>query len=408
MPRHSRPRASLRRFPLRLLIALGLLICSLTGQAVERVALVSMGPGEEYWSRFGHNAIMIVDDGGDATFYNFGYFDFDQPGFFTRFLRGHMQYRLVALSAEQDLDQYRRSGRSVRVQWLNLRADEAESLAQDLAWQARPENSEYRYDYFYANCSTKVRDALDKALGGLIHKQIGGRSRGLSFRDEALRLGYPERWMYYGMHLGLGIAADQSMTRWHEAFVPERLAEAIALIKRDDGSPLVVGDEQWLPQLVESPPATPPRFPLSAVVLGLIWALGLTLLARRTGLAGILGRLLFALSVLAIGLAGWLMSGLWALTDHSSAWANRNLLLFSPLAPLLLAALPALAKDRPVAAAWRWLALLQLLAGAAAIGAYLLPIQAQDNLEWILLMLPVLFALHRLLARRPAADDQID
>ena len=197
------------------------------------------------------------------------------------------------------------------------------------------------------------------------------------------------------------------MSRWQEAFVPERLAEATALIKRDDGSPLVVGDEQWLPQRVESPPATPPRFAISATLAGLTWALSLLLLAKRPGIAGTLGRLMFALSVLAIGLAGLLMCGLWAFTDHAAAWANRNLLLFSPLAPLLLAALPALAKGRPVAAVWRYLALLHLLAGLAAIGAYLLPIQAQDNLEWILLMLPVLFALHRLLARPASGERQI-
>ena len=33
----------------------------------------------------------------------------------------------------------------------------------DLAVNARPENARYRYDYYLDNCSTRVRDALDRA-----------------------------------------------------------------------------------------------------------------------------------------------------------------------------------------------------------------------------------------------------
>ncbi len=40
------------------------------------------------------------------------------------------------------------------------------TLAAALADNARPENAYYRYQYFDDNCSTRVRDALDAALGG--------------------------------------------------------------------------------------------------------------------------------------------------------------------------------------------------------------------------------------------------
>lgn len=392
----------------RCLAVLALLLCVGAAQAAERVALLTMGPGDEYWARFGHNALMVFDDSGTATNYNFGFFDFEQPNFFTRFLRGHMTYQLVALPAERDLDYYRRSGRSVRVQWLNLSADEREALAADLARQAQPEHAEYRYDYFKANCSTKVRDALDKVLGGIIRNQIGSRSRGLSYRDEALRVGYPERWMYLGMHFGLGIEADQAMTRWDEAYIPDRFVEAIALIRRADGTPLVASEEEWLPQLVEAAPTSTPRFLTSAALIGFGLAGLILLFGRRPGFAGTASRCVLALLLLCCGVAGLLISGLWAFTDHTAAWANRNLLLFSPLAPLLLGSLPALARNRVVWAGWRWLALLHLILGGIAIAAYFLPVQLrQDNLEWMLLMLPLLFAIYRLLSRAPmpaAAD----
>ena len=51
------------------------------------VWLVTYGPGEIYWQRFGHNAIWVRDArlGLDHTF-NFGFFDFEQERFFLRFL----------------------------------------------------------------------------------------------------------------------------------------------------------------------------------------------------------------------------------------------------------------------------------------------------------------------------------
>ena len=53
----------------------------------EEAWLVTFGPGELYFERFGHNAIWLREPaaGLDHTF-NFGYFDFEQEDFFLRFL----------------------------------------------------------------------------------------------------------------------------------------------------------------------------------------------------------------------------------------------------------------------------------------------------------------------------------
>src|SRR5665811_1872697 len=51
----------------------------------EEAWLVTFGPGELYWERFGHNAIWLREPsrGLDHTF-NFGFFDFEQEDFFLR------------------------------------------------------------------------------------------------------------------------------------------------------------------------------------------------------------------------------------------------------------------------------------------------------------------------------------
>jgi hypothetical protein len=102
------------------------------------------------------------------------------------------------------------------------------------------------------------------------------------------------------------------------------------------------------------------------------------------------------------GLLGALMLFLWAGTEHSAAWANENLLLLSPLALLALPGGWRVARGR--AASSRWGTLLWVLAGSAAIAGFLkfLPFRPQQNLEWVLLLLPLHLSLARVFTQARA------
>src|SRR6185312_13549245 len=142
------------------------------------VALVTFGPGEEIWERFGHNAILIRDrTTATQRLYNYGMFDFAQKNFFLNFARGRMLYRIAVDDPADEFPQYREEGRWIVEQDLNLTPAQRAKLRDYLDWNARPENAQYRYDYFTANCATRVRDALDAALGGAIHAQLIAPSR---------------------------------------------------------------------------------------------------------------------------------------------------------------------------------------------------------------------------------------
>src|SRR5689334_21767650 len=126
--------------------------------AAPRIGVLVMEPGEVFFERFGHIAILVQDPAtGSATSYNFGFFDPSEPNFLGNFVRGRMMYYLVPLPLDEDLAQYREEGRGVTVQWLDIEPAQARELAQDLAINARPENRRYRYDYYLDNCSTRVR-----------------------------------------------------------------------------------------------------------------------------------------------------------------------------------------------------------------------------------------------------------
>ncbi|HEY0662463.1 MAG TPA: DUF4105 domain-containing protein, partial [Lysobacter sp.] len=354
---------------------------------VPRIGMVTMQPGQIFWERFGHDAIVVVDPTtGAATSYNFGFFDPGEPDFISRFVRGDMRYRLAAIPFEQDLSIYREEGRGVSVQWFDLDGAQARELAAALADNARPENAYYRYDYFMDNCSTRVRDAIDRALAGGLRRQVEGRSHGLSYRSEALRLASPAPWMWLGFDLGLGPAADQTMTLWEEAFVPRRLSDALRDIENTNGRPLVLGQQSVLPHLVApDPQERPQRWWLWAIWGVAIGAAAAWFGRRRPRVLAAIALPFWSLC----GVIGALLLFIWFGTEHRIGWGNHNLFLLSPLCWLALPGGWRALRGRDPG---RWFKrFLVAIAVLAVIGLFVhwLPLQPQRNAHWIALLLPL-------------------
>ena len=366
-----------------------------------RIGVVTMLPGEVFFERFGHDALVVFDPvSGQATSYNFGFFDPSEPDFISNFIRGKMMYYLVALPLEQDLAQYESVGRGANIQWLDLPHAQALALADALAERAKPENARYRYDYFTANCATMVRDSLDQAMGGALQSQLAGRSRGNSYRSESVRLASPSPWMWLGFDLGLGPNADQPLSRWQEAFVPMRLADSLREARNSEGRPLVQAEQQLLPQRLPAEPKEKQRYWWPWLLVGLAVAAGLYAARRKPRLIGA-----FALPFwLFCGIAGGLLTFLWGFSEHQAAWANRNLLLLNPLALLLLPGAWSLLRGRQPHGGFRFV--LWTLTGIAALALPLhwLSLQAQFNMQWIVLLLPIHVALAFILTQRSLAS----
>ena len=380
------------RFAKSTLVVFSMFLSTLAS-AAPRIGVMTMAPGEIFFERFGHNAIIVQDDAtGAATSYNFGYFDPGEANFVGNFAKGVMQYYLVALPIDEDLAQYRESGRGVRIQWLDLRPEQAQRLADTLAVRARPENARYRYDYFKANCATEVRDALDDALGGALKPQLQGRSRGNTYRGESVRLASPATWMWLGFDLGMGPAGDQPLSRWEEAFVPMRLADSLREAKNSDGRPLVQAEAELLPHRIAPEPPEKVRQWWPWLLAGLAIAAALIAFGPRHPRATLLLALPFWLLCGALGL---LLAWMWGFTDHWAAWRNHNLLLLNPLCLLLPFGAFAVLRRRNTGHPFR---IVLLAVAACALLAWFvqwLPFAFgyQYNQTWIALLLPVHLAL---------------
>lgn len=368
------------------------------------ISLLSFGPGEVYWQRFGHNALLVQDAGGSRV-YNYGMFDFQQENFFLNFARGHMTYRLDVQSLPQTLRSYQAESRWVYQQQLNLDAAQARELAAFLAWNAQPENADYRYDYFLSNCSTRVRDALDAVLDGALRRQLEPQQASTSYRFEATRLMAPIPALMAGMDLVMGPAGDPPINLWQQSFVPMVLMDAVRDLKIEDARgerPLVLR-EGWVLQSERYPePSQPLALWWPFGLAGLLLALLLVALdaARNVTAARWSFALLASLSMLVAGLGGLVLAAVWGLTEHWVMWRNANLLLFSPLCLLLLPVF--MLSARRGWRAPRWASLLSRLLLAGAVLALLLWLSPgpQRNLAWIALLLPLHAAIAWSLRRR--------
>ena len=371
------------------------------------VSLLTFGPGEEVWERFGHNAIQVRNRGtGEARLYNYGIFDFGEKNFFLNFARGLMTYRIAEGDPADELPLYVAEGRWIIEQELNLLPVQRAQLADYLAWNVRPENSRYRYDYFTANCSTRVRDALDAAVAGAIKAQTIAPSRGFTYRMDADRLMRPDPAVMLVMDAGLGPFADQRLSFWDESFIPMEFMRHLRAVRVPDENgtlqPLVRHETQLASARLPDPPAFAPDWLWPALAAGIASALVLLALAglrRRTWARALFAAAAAFVSV-ALGLAGLVLAGLWLLTDHVSAWRNENLLLLNPLCLLLLPAWIGAARVRwrPSAFATR-VGVLITFCAAFAFFIKVFPAFRQDNRFWIALLLPLQLAFALILTR---------
>ena len=316
------------------------------------VTLVTFGSGPAVWERFGHNALWIHDgDAGTDIAYNWGLFDFEQPGFFQRFLTGDTKYWMAGEDAFAMISAYRNAGRSVTLQTLNLTPEQARTLNDLVLRNAREENKYYRYDYYRDNCSTRLRDAVDRALGGALRRATDSVRTTLTYRGESVRLTEGDIPIQTGIDIALGRPADAPLSEWESFFIPMRLRDAARVVRipRENGEmvPLVASERRIVPsesvaRVVEA--RTPPDHSRRNLIVGVLLAavvvvLGLLMRAQRW--AAWMVALLGAGWSLLCGTLGVVLLLAWVATKHAFWAQNENLLLLSPIALALVVLLPA-------------------------------------------------------------------
>jgi hypothetical protein len=380
------------------------------------VYLMTMGPGDAVWERFGHNAIWVRDHAlGTDVVYNWGMFDFNQPNFLGRFLTGDTRYWMAGFDLPSTVAAYSAGGRSVWAQELALTPAQRVRLRDFVEWNARPENMYYRYDYYRDNCSTRVRDAIDGVIGGRIREATARRMTETTYRSHTQRLTAGDFPVYTGIMLALGHPADRPISQWQEMFLPMEMREHLRSVRVPNEHGRLVPLVRAETQLVSAPRAPEPERPPQLVPLYLSIGLGVGVVivalsrltekgsgAARLGLAAVVA----AWSVLA-GLLGTAALLAWTATQHVFMYRNENVLQFNPLPLVLALVVPVLLYRGWGAPAARLVSYTVAALAVAGLVLKVLPLFDQRNWEIIALAVPahvaVALAVRRTAARRAVA-----
>ena len=291
------------------------------------VSLLTAWPGPEVYQLCGHSAIRIRGAEVDSV-WNYGVFDFDEPNFVYRFVKGETDYMLVGYPTMWFMPEYLSEGRKVLEQDLNLTQDEAWELRSLLQTEALPQNRTYRYNYVKDNCATRITDRLAQAADArLIFPDtiVYG-----TFRREmrAFHRDYP--WYQFGIDLALGSGLDRELRANEEMFAPTVMSDRYAKATLNDGRRLVSDTRQLMPDSGHATlPATPwyltPNF-WSAICFILMAAFSVFMAWKRRIL-----RWLYCLWFAIIGLGGCIIAFLVFASDHEATSPNMLLLWLNPL-----------------------------------------------------------------------------
>lgn len=313
------------------------------------VSLITCYPGEEIYELCGHSAIRVRGQGIDSV-WNFGIFDFNQPNFVYRFVKGETDYRGAGYPFRWFLPEYIESGRKVVEQDLNLTPQEAQKTLELLRTAVLPENAVYRYNYIKDNCSLRILNVMDSASSVKIIYPDSVRYG--TFRNEmkAYHSGYP--WYQFGIDLALGSGLDQKTGTREEMFVPVEMMKNVADAHFSDGRPLVK-ETRILNQGTSEAvlPPTPwflsPIFWAWLLTLVIAWVVADNCLRRR------LFRPVYVAWFLMLGLAGCLVAFLVFISVHESTSPNILIWWLNPV-QLLFAASIAIRGTRMVARVLSW------------------------------------------------------
>lgn len=306
------------------------------------VSLLTCGPGEEFYTTWGHSAIRVCDSTLNIDLvYNYGTFDFSTKNFYLKFAQGRLDYCISRDRYSDFIGAYNYERRSVWEQHLNLTRQERNNLFILLEHNYLPENRYYKYDFFRDNCATRIRDIIN---GSLCHRYVFEPSdveNAVTYRDLLYAPTEKLLWWRLGVDLLLGQRCDKLCNSNEYLFSPMEMmvqTDTTAFKIKDANGKLIpqvdsLGNTMFIlgekRQLLNSdlPPIPKSFSPTLCFWLLFIIVLALTIFgwAKQKRLVWLDEILFWIVSLLSI-----LFILMWFATNHYCTKLNWNILWANP------------------------------------------------------------------------------
>lgn len=301
---------------------MGRIVDTSPGATAPEVQLYTFGRGELIFEKFGHTALCLEyhELSRTTACFNYGVTDFTIPGatLAWRFIRGKQVFFVEAIPVSGMMAFYKHEDRTIWRQRLPLSEAEARAVEAKLLSDLDPRNGSYIYDHFVDNCTTRLRDILDRATGGKLRADTARdypstlRQMGISGMAEFPPL------IAFG-DFAVGRYLDHHPSVWAAMFHPFVLRDEVE--KKFGAKPELLYERQGPPI-----PDSGPTDRGWALLIGLLFAL--PLLASR--LTGRFERPAIGLAAVPLFLIGTIIWGAAIVSTIPSLRWNEALLLYLP------------------------------------------------------------------------------
>ena len=206
-----------------------------------KISILTCAHGEQIYASFGHCAFRVQSPSHKIDkVYNYGTFNYNQPFFVLKFVRGFLDYAVSGYGYNIFRREYINEQREVREQVLNLSPIQAQAVFDFLEWNALEENRYYKYNFLEDNCATRIRDVIKNSCGNDVI--FPDTTYNFTLRD-AIDVRIEEMpWFRFGITLLMGLPVDKKANAMTAMFLPDYVYSTIAdakIVKNGHEEPLV-------------------------------------------------------------------------------------------------------------------------------------------------------------------------
>jgi len=193
------------------------------------VIVLTFGVGERIFEKFGHAAICLAwrGSGREPVCFNYGVTNFSAgEELVWGFLRGRQKFWLDPERWGAIVAFYEWEDRDIFEQTLPVTPEQAHAFERTLLGDLDEAHRYYVYDHFFDNCTTRLRDMIDRITGGKL--RAGGDAQyALTFRAMGRRGLAEEPELVALTDFVAGRQLDDTPTMWQAMFYPAVLREQL-------------------------------------------------------------------------------------------------------------------------------------------------------------------------------------
>jgi hypothetical protein len=304
------------------------------------IKIAEIGPGDEFFSWWGHLAVILDNDlTGKSFCYDFGVFSFDDPNMVRNFLKGDLKYKITVSNAYDELEWYIQNNHDITLYTLNLDARQKEQIANTLNWNVLPENCNYYYKIFTDNCVTRVISIIDDAFNDEFIEKYKNEKGRFTLRDHAGRHLYRSAIMYVLLNFIMSEEIDKPPSKYEEMYLPSEFTAALVDFTYTDingNIQLLVSSIEKINTSIGRPIilSSPPHYRLYAFLAGISMAIIFMLLSifrKKNSILRIVFYIGQSFMALCWACMGTVLFYVMFFSNHIYTYNNLNIIFANPI-----------------------------------------------------------------------------